>query len=166
MSSEKKSFVAENGITLGVAILALLVIFGVGLPRWLADDAEAAHSGEPIELPTKLSGGFKADDSEQTAASIDKQRDAMSDALGTPASITQYMKGQDALLVQAVRGPGEAALSPTGAEYSTVDDAVCLSYQSFVTCSRTSDTLTVQVTAVDEEQAAKYAGEVFDEVGP
>lgn len=157
MSKSQESYIAENGITLGIAILALFVIFGVGLPRWLADDAEAAHAGgstSSIQLPDSLSGGFKPADQasswkgltmngkelpkEQATQYrndavdlVGKRSKDTSKALGLAASSRIYInKKLQTVVVSAQRGSSDAWFAGNGGEYSKVGDATCYTTQS------------------------------------
>ncbi|MEP9384927.1 hypothetical protein [Nocardioides sp. KR10-350] len=141
MSSEKnQSFVVENGVTLGVIVLALFVIFGVGLPRWI-DHSESSSSTvasqEKIELPAKLSGGYAAADVKsswgalatgknakqvqqqvtQLEKSIAKGNKSLEDALPGAAATRAYIKTSSkgitgVVSVQAFRASG-GAFAPT-----------------------------------------------------
>ena len=134
MASEKnQSFVVENGVTLGVIVLALFVIFAVGLPRWIgSDDTDGTTSTTsqaaktPVTLPAKVSTTFlPAEDAatwsdavkskvltQQEATSIQQQAQQMRTAaeknvktLGTQAAIKMYIdvKAKEFLVVTAVR---------------------------------------------------------------
>jgi len=157
MSNQKDSYVAENGITLGIALLALFVIFGVGIPRWFADDADAAHSGgstEAIELPDTLPGGFAAADvasswdgvkqqgqsvptaqvtqfRQQAMSMKDEQSKQTSDALGLAATSRVYIsKSLETVVVQAARGSSDAWFPGAGGEYSKVGSSTCYTAMS------------------------------------
>lgn len=170
----KKSYVAENGLTIGLAGLALLVIFAIALPRWVHNTDTRA-----ISLPDKLSGGYAA------AASADPSAKQMADGLsssmgGVAASSRIYGAAdqQNLLIVSAVRSPSGVLLAPAGATFSKVGDDVCMvtaiprgsqatgfiAQQMFV-CRHASTELTVQVAASsDMATAAKYADEIFSKI--
>lgn len=61
-NNKEQSFVAENGITLGIIVLALFVVLGVGLPRWIGGDE--SHNTAKITLPDSLSSTLKAVDTD------------------------------------------------------------------------------------------------------
>jgi len=169
VSNEKQqSFVVENGITLGVIVLALFIIFAVGLPRWFdGDGAKAATAHSSITLPKKLSGGLKINTSKDIAGVMAKQQKDAADALGTSTALAVYGSSSDQYIVQAVRDSGGALLPTAQGSYTTVGDSVCLTdaiaSQAYgvVTCRHSSAELTVQVTGVSDKKAAKYADEIF-----
>lgn len=193
MSSEQKpsSYIAENGITLGVIALSLVVIFGVGLPRWIHDDGGSSASKEKIVLPSSLSGGYVAADTaanwkdaigkkqvdQQTATSMQQQASQISkqaaknvDTIGAGAATRMYVdiQHQSLLVVSAVRDHDAFVQGLTG-DIKKVGDSLCNTGQSGVECRRTSDDLTVDVqvqsqAAPTSETVVKQVDEVWDKV--
>lgn len=190
-TNKEQSFIAENGITLGIIALALFVVLGVGLPRWVGDSE--SHSGVKITLPETLSGGYKPADEKssydldvikkqgaseeqldlfikQNAASSKTEDRNVSDALGfSMASRTYITKDmKKSVMIRAFAGDGSAYYG--GGEVSKVRDNVCYSSadqstgQTQATCSHASNDLTVQATAASKKDAAKYADEIFEKL--
>lgn len=165
----KKSYVVENGLTLGLIGLAVLVVFAIGLPRWTYDNS----SKRAIDLPQSLSGNYTA--VTQAEVSANKVAGEISAATGASAATRIYSGAgqQNVLVVNAVRAPGAAALPITGSDVSKVGVDVCFSMQlagqsgpiPVAVCRRSGPDLTVQVTSnVDAATAAKYADELWSSV--
>ncbi|MGH3350561.1 MAG: hypothetical protein ACRDPS_07820 [Nocardioides sp.] len=190
-TNKEQSFIAENGITLGIIGLALLVVLGVGLPRWVGDSD--SHSGAKITLPETLSGELNPADKKssydlavikkqgasegdldtfikQNAASSKTEDRNVSDALGfSMASRTYITKDmKKSVLIRAFAGDGSAYYG--GGEVSKVRDNICYSSsdqqtgQTQATCSHASEDVTVQATAMSKKDAAKYADEIFEKL--
>ncbi|GGR60781.1 hypothetical protein J2S40_004477 [Nocardioides luteus] len=190
-TNKEQSFIAENGITLGIIALALFVVLGVGLPRWVGDSE--SHSGVKITLPATLSGGLKSADEKssydldaikkqgateeqldqfikQNAIGAKTEDRNVSDALGfSMASRTYITKDmKKSVLIRAFAGDGSAYYG--GGEVSKVRDNICYSSsdqqtgQTQATCSHASNDLTVQATAMSKKEAAKYADEIFEKL--
>lgn len=154
MSNNKdQSFVAENGITLGIIVLALFVVLGVGLPRWIGNDE--SHNTAKIALPDSLSKTLNAADLQSSfdpavlkkqgatdaqvkqflasVATTGKQTAAedrsASNALGFTTASRTYVSKDFAQQVQirAFLGDGSAFFPQTGGQTtsSRVGDAVC-----------------------------------------
>lgn len=187
-TNKEQSFIAENGITLGIIGLALLVVLGVGLPRWVGDSESG--SGAKITLPETLPGGLNPADQKssydlavikkqgasedqldtfikQSAASAKTEDRNVSKALGfSMASRTYISKDmKKSVLVRAFAGDGSAYYG--GGEVSNVRDNVCYSSadqqsgQTQATCSHATEDVTVQATATSKKEAAKYADQIF-----
>lgn len=192
MSDHKTStYVAENGITLGVIVLALFVIFAVGLPRWIHDSGGSTMSTEKIALPPSLSGGYVAADSasswkdavskkqvnQQTATSLQqqatqlrKQAEKNIGALGAGAASRMYvnLSEQSLMVVTAVRGRSAFIQGLTG-NIQKVGNSLCNTGSSsnggsVVDCSRTSDNLTVEVQVQGSKASASSTAERVDEI--
>ena len=192
MASEKnQSFVVENGVTIGVIVLALFVIFGVGLPRWVGGDA--AHSAvaqSPITLPDKVGKYLPAADqntwsqgvkdkvlSQDNATSIEQQASQMeaqakknAKTLGSQAATKMYVdvKDQAFLVVAAIRSRN-AFLQGITANLQKVGNSVCQtatdsSGGSAIDCSRTSDDLTIEVQAQGGNQSADSVAKYVDQI--
>lgn len=166
--NQQQSFVVENGITLGVIVLALFVIFAVGLPRWFDGDGTKSHTAHTsITLPKQLSDGSKVNTTKDIATAMSKQQNDTATALGATAAAAVYGEGQNEYVVQAVRDSGGALLPTVQGTYTKVGNSVCLSdaiasqAAGLVTCRHANSELTVQVTGQDDKTAAKYADEVF-----
>ena len=187
----KKSYVAENGLTLGLAGLALLVIFAIALPRWTHHQDTKA-----INLPATLSDGYTLLNAttpptgvdpamaQQYLAQLKKIDDSASGASGSANLTGLYLDGaHDQLLVQAARGGGEA--SPlqmsvlSSGTYTKVGNDQCFtpdpsqSQQAPVgeVCRRSTADYTVQVSARDgngspltSDVAAKYLDQIIAKV--
>lgn len=149
----KKSYVAENGITLGLAGLALLVIFAIALPRWTHHQVYKA-----ITLPASIDGGYTLVDA-STAPQLQQVLSGLSDsaskAEGVSATSALYKSANDTFAVTAVRkgsatAPMMVPLSDLGT-YSKVGDDTCFQASSqsspYVACYRSSENLTMQVTS-------------------
>lgn len=193
MASEKnQSFVVENGVTLGVIVLALFVIFAVGLPRWLGDDdAESSVPQSPITLPDKIGSTYlpAADKatwttgvqqkllSQQNATGLQQQATQMAaqakknvKVLGAEAATKMYVdvKGQSFLVVAAIRARN-SFLQGITSDLQKVGNSVCQtstdsSGASAVDCSRASDDLTVEVQAQGGSPTAESVAKYVDEV--
>jgi len=55
VSTKKDAPAWENGALIGIIVLALLVVFAVGLTRWHKNDL-----GSSLSMPDRLSGGYQA----------------------------------------------------------------------------------------------------------
>lgn len=193
MASEKnQSFVVENGITLGVIVLAIFVIFAVGLPRWIGGDDEGSTVPQsPITLPDKISSTYlpAADPatwtdgvkqkllSQQNATGIQQQATQMQSqakknvkTLGSEAATKMYVdvKGQAFLVVAAIRSRS-AFLQGVTSDLKKVGNSVCQtstdsSGSSAVDCSRASDDLTVEIQAQGGSPTAQTVAKYVDEV--
>jgi hypothetical protein len=192
--SEKKTpstYVAENGITFGVIVLALFVIFGVGLPRWIHEDDTSSRSTAKIELPASLSGGYVSADSaaswkdavakkqvpQQTATSLQQQATQLSkqaekniEALGAGAASRMYVDTAHGslMVVSAVRDRSAFMQGLTG-NIQKVGTSLCnvgssSSSGSVVDCSRTSDDLTVEIQVQGGTPSAATTAKHIDEV--
>jgi len=163
--AQKEKGVVENGLIIGIVVLAIVVIFAVGLPRW----HKHAVNGS-VSLPATLSGGFtrNAQADQQIAASVSSAKRTLGAGtdmalyLGAPSS-----QGQQEIIVEATRLPGQALLE-AGMTYDRVGNSNCASETSSqgaeAICIRTNNDLTVQVTAADTTTASKYADEVYDDI--
>lgn len=188
------TYVAENGITFGVIALALLVVFGVGLPRWIHDDGSTV-SNEKITLPSSLSGGYVSAESaaswkdaiskkqidQQNATSLQQQAVQLSKqvqknvaTLGAGAAARMYVDAAHGslMVVSAVRERSAFMVGLTS-QLQKVGHSLCTgggtsSSGSVVYCSRTSDDLTVEVQVQGgtptAASAAKHIDEVWDKV--
>ena len=149
----KKSYVVENGLTLGLVGLAVLVVFAIGLPRWTHHQDFKA-----IKLPGSIDGGYALVD---TAASPQLQQvlsqlsDSASKAADVSATSALYKSATDTFAVTAVRkgaatAPMMVPLSSLGA-YSKVGDDTCFQSSSqsspYTACYRSSAELTIEVTS-------------------
>jgi len=165
MSNENRN-VAENGLTLGIAVLALFVIFAVGLPRWLGGD-----SSEPIDLPERIGEAgnlYTLDTSPEAETMLDATQSTARESVDDTAAVGLYVKGEDRVVVQAVRESGNAPFAPMTTSYSTVDGATCMFYEGTTpisVCQAGTEQLTVQVTSfTSTEDAAKFANQLVDEL--
>lgn len=137
--------------------------FGLGRAHTGSAAAPSSAAGTTLALPSTLSGGYKRDKTVDTeiASSVSSARTT----LGAGTDMAIYTHGKTEVLVQATRLPGKAMLS-AGMTYAKVGDAICASTSSSsgseAICSRTSDDLTVQVTATTSTTARKYVDEVYD----
>jgi hypothetical protein len=164
--AQKEKSVAWDGAAIGLIVLALVVVFAVGLTRWHKHAIDGS-----LALPKTLSGGFSRSTAvdAQIASSVSSARKT----LGAGTDMALYAKGasgsqtQEQVLVEATRLPGDALLE-AGMTYSTVGNAKCSSESSSqgseAICIRTDNDLTVQVTAGTTKTAAKYADEVYDDI--
>ncbi|MFT4083694.1 MAG: hypothetical protein QM638_14025 [Nocardioides sp.] len=192
MSNEKQqSFVVENGITIGVIALALFVVFAVGLPRWLGNDADASVlSKTAITLPDAVGKDFKAADLSSSFTAIEKAgqvskstitsfRSEAGDlvrkegkktqtATGAATSYRVYVNDDlETVLVQAQRAGGSGWLPGTGGTFQKKGDVVCYTVTSSSTgsnsveCRRSSTDLTID--AQGTSSTTELAG-IVDEV--
>jgi len=165
---KQQSFIVENGITVGVIVLALFIIFAVGLPRWFDGDGSNSHASQTsLTLPKELSGGLKLSTAKDATSAMAKQQKETAEALGTSAAAAVYGTDNDTVIVQAVRDSGDALLPAIQGTYTKQGDSVCLTdaitsqATGVVTCRHSGEGLTVQVTGTDDKTAAKYADEIF-----
>jgi hypothetical protein len=186
--------VVENGILLGVIVLAVIFVFGVGLPKWIHESSGA--STEKITLPSSISGGYvsaaspdswkeavsKKQVTQQTATALQQQAIQLSaqaakniDALGAGAASRMYVDTAHGslMIVSAVRdrsaflqGLSSNSLQKTGNSLCAVGSSS--SGGSVVDCSRTSDNLTVEIQVQGgtstADSTAKRIDEVWDKV--
>ena len=154
----KKSYVAENGITLGLAGLALLVVFAIALPRWTHHQDTKA-----INFPDSVGGMslVNATNTPQAATYLDsftKLDQSTIDAMGVASKSAVYVNQQSGqtLIVQAVRKPGGLLLlSQPGGTVSKVGSDECMANNgvdqttgqptSSALCVRSEGNLTLQV---------------------
>lgn len=149
----KKSYVAENGITLGLAGLALLVVFAIALPRWTHHEVYKA-----IKLPASVDGGYTLVDSTvspQLTQVLSQLSTSATDAEGVNATSALYKSATDTFAVTAVRkgsptAPMMVPLSDLGT-YSKVGEDTCFQSSSqsspYVACYRSSAELTMEITS-------------------
>ncbi|MEX0426203.1 hypothetical protein AB3X52_01135 [Nocardioides sp. DS6] len=192
MASEKnQSFVVENGVTLGVIVLALFVIFAVGLPRWIGSDSESSVPQSAITLPSSISSSYLPAEKAATwsdavkskeltqdnATSIQQQATQMAaqttknaKTLGRQATTKMYVdvKKQAILVVSAVRSR-DAFVSGLTGTLEKVGSSVCQSGTdssgaTAVQCARTDDDLTVQVQAQGGTPTTATVAKYVDEV--
>jgi len=161
--ANKDRSVVETGIVLGVIVLALVVVFAVGLPRWHKHDV-----GGTIALPATLSGGLTKAGSSELDAAILKQEQNATQVMGAATSVAEYTdaKQSTGVIVQATRTPVGALLPVASGTYTRVGEVYCLTDTSAqaTLCRRGSGDLTVQVTASDATSGASYANEVYDAI--
>ncbi|BBH17848.1 hypothetical protein Back2_21350 [Nocardioides baekrokdamisoli] len=164
----KKSYVAENGLTLGLIGLAVLVIFAVALPRWTHHQDFKA-----IKLPATIDGGYTLVDasvSPQLKQVLSQLSDSASKAEGVGATSALYKSAADTFAVTAVRkgsstAPMMVPLSAIGT-YSKVGDDTCFQASSqsspYTACFRSSAELTVEVTSsAAPADLAKHLDEIW-----
>lgn len=126
VSTKNETPAWENGVAVGVIILALVVVFAVGLPRWHKHDQSAA-----LTLPDTLSGGYRAVDQlsfaklpadqqkqtsqaqfDQSIATLKKsattENTQLANAFGIAVTSREYVSPdfQSEIQTTAYRGPG------------------------------------------------------------
>ena len=155
-------------VAAAVGVLGLVVggAGGWGLSQLGGGDSSSSASAA-LKLPDTLSGGYKRNAT--VDAQISSSVKSAQKTLGAGTDMALYTKGQNQVLIQATRLPGQAILN-AGMTYGVVGDAVCASTTSSsgteAICTRTSDDLTVQVTATDSTTATKYVDEVYNALIP
>lgn len=149
----KKSYVVENGLTLGLVGLAVLVVFAIALPRWTHHQDFKA-----IKLPGTIDGGYTLVDasvSPQLQQVLTQLSDSASKAEDTSATSALYKSTADTFAVTAVRkgsatSPMMVPLSDLGT-YSKVGEDTCFQSSSqsspYTACYRSSAEFTIQVTS-------------------
>jgi hypothetical protein len=165
----KKSYVAENGITLGLAGLALLVIFAIALPRWThGADNRAINLPDSLSSGVVLVGGKAQLPVEVSSAEISSVLDSLKkvDSTATEASEATaksafYLSKDETLYVQVVRAGAPSplvAVQESAGAYSKVGDDMCFTPDAStnamgqaqaaeVTCRRSESGMTIQVVA-------------------
>lgn len=160
------SFVVENGLTLGMLVLALVVIFVVGLPQVFP--ADEAQPDVPVELPQKIGDLELAEMPAAQQSQLDSVEESSTEVTGAPVAAGTYQNadGSEVYMVQALRASDDVVLSPLPAqEYRNVGDAQCLTVQQgMANCQLSEGALTVTVTAASIEDAADFATRVYDEL--
>lgn len=126
VSTKKDAPAWESGVAIGAVILAILMVFAVGLTKWHKNDL-----GQSISLPDTLSGGFKAIDGlsyatlpaaqqkqtsqsqfDQSIATLKKstatESSALTNAFGIAVTSREYISSdfQSEVQATAYRGPG------------------------------------------------------------
>lgn len=153
----KKSYVVENGLTLGLISLAALVVFAIALPRWTHHQDTKA-----IVFPASVSGMTQVTATNTPAAAttldsfatLDRSTTAALDAASNSVIYANQQTGQS-LIVRAIRKPGGLILLPQAVgTVSKVGSDECLSTtgtdqsgqpSSSALCVRSVGTLTLQV---------------------
>lgn len=164
----KKSYVVENGLTLGLIGLAVLVVFAIALPRWTHHQDFKA-----IKLPGSIDGGYTLVDatvSPQLQQVLTQLSDSASKAEGVSATSALYKAATDTFAVTAVRkgaatSPMMVPLSTLGS-YSKVGDDTCFQSSSqssaYTACYRSSAELTIEVTSSAAPDAlAKHLDDIW-----
>lgn len=170
----KKSYVIENGLTIGLIALALVVGFAVGLSKLTVH-----HDHKAIKLPSSIDGGYTLVDSttpqaqqllqvlSQLSDSASKAENAgVVSALYQPVAATAGAPASapSSFAVTAIRkgsatSPMMVPLSSLGT-YSKVGEDTCFQASSqsspYTACYRSSAEFSVEVTGSDT--AAALAG--------
>jgi hypothetical protein len=167
----KKSYVIENGLTIGLIALALVVGFAVGLTKLTVH-----HDHKAINLPTSIDGGYTLVDSttpqsQQLLQVLSQFSDSASKAENAGAASALYQPAAasagsataapTSFAVTAVRkgsatSPMMVPLSSLGT-FSKVGDDTCFQASSqsspYTACYRSSAEFTVEVTGSDTPAA-------------
>lgn len=136
--------------------------YAVGDGSDSAPTASSTGSSSALTLPTTLTGGYQR--SHQVDKNIKSSVESARSTLGAGTDMALYTKNKDQVLVEAIRLPGDALLQ-AGMTYAKNGDLVCATTSSTsgseAICSRSTDALTVNVTATTANTSSKYADEVF-----
>lgn len=155
-------------VAAGVGLVGLAAGGGIGFAVGHGGSGAASTStsaDDDLALPSSLPGGLERSD--KVDSQIKSSVSSAAKALAAGTDMALYTKGKTQVLVEATRLPGDALLQ-AGMTYAKVGDAVCATSSatsgSAAICVRSSDGLTVKVTAATSDTATKYADEVFSSV--
>jgi hypothetical protein len=104
VADKKDTSIVENGLIIGLIVLALVVVFAVGLVRW-----HKGAQGAAVHLPDTLSGGFAALDDQSAYAGYSPSAAASGQSAPTSAQIIGQVQKLQTTAAQGLANLPDAA---------------------------------------------------------